>query len=565
MGKSPGKWIKTLLFGKKSSKATAGKGREAQKPGNDNKVWISSKGPAAEVRSESPSISHTLPATTDRSGILELETGVPLIVPTLGVNHAGETQGPVGLVVSHGPERLREEQAAIKAQAAFRGYLARRAFRALRGIIRLQALVHGHLVRRQAIATLYCVQGIVKLQALVRGRRVRHSDLTLEAYRKKNQGKNLVAQTLDASVRREKLSTNAFIRKLLPSSPTALPLSIHYAKGEANSAWDWLERWTLVRFWRPILQPKKVAVDSKFQNKQGLHGGEPGRPKRNVRRNISTNIDSSGSTHLTSEPKRNPQKVSSSPVVDSIQENPQNELEKVKRNLRKVSTSTLEPSSDRQELEPERPKRNVRKASSSPSDVLDHSVGDSAEKMKKELPVPSVKPPEVESTAVKSTADEDEPKEALHDDQPAVQLAPSENRGNDASVPLTNGELKSKEEDQNGQVSIRTSKRRVSLPAKADGNSLPSTPTLPSYMAATESAKAKLRGQGSPRFVSDATEKNGFTRRYSLPTSTNGNVNSPSLRSQKLVQASGKGGNRSDRSMLSSRDGSEKIITEWRR
>ena len=54
---------------------------------------------------------------------------------------------------------------------------ARRAFRTLKGIIRLQAVIRGHLVRRQAIATLYCVRGIVKFQALVRGYKVRRSDV----------------------------------------------------------------------------------------------------------------------------------------------------------------------------------------------------------------------------------------------------------------------------------------------------------------------------------------------------------------------------------------------------
>ena len=52
---------------------------------------------------------------------------------------------------------------------------ARRAFWALKGIIRLQALVRGHLVRRQAVATLRCMRAIVEFQALARGRRVRLS------------------------------------------------------------------------------------------------------------------------------------------------------------------------------------------------------------------------------------------------------------------------------------------------------------------------------------------------------------------------------------------------------
>lgn len=43
----------------------------------------------------------------------------------------------------------------------------------LKSIVKLQAAVRGHLVRRQAVGTLRCVQAIVKLQALVRSRQHR--------------------------------------------------------------------------------------------------------------------------------------------------------------------------------------------------------------------------------------------------------------------------------------------------------------------------------------------------------------------------------------------------------
>ena len=45
----------------------------------------------------------------------------------------------------------------------------------LKNVVKLQAAVRGHLVRRQAVGTLRCVQAIVKMQALVRARRARIS------------------------------------------------------------------------------------------------------------------------------------------------------------------------------------------------------------------------------------------------------------------------------------------------------------------------------------------------------------------------------------------------------
>ena len=143
----------------------------------------------------------------------------------------------------------------------------------------------------------------------------------------------------------------------------------------------------------------------------------------------------------------------------------------------------------------------------------------------------------------------DEPVEVCHDDHPSVELVSSESGEKVMNDDKMNEELGSKE-DQTKENHIT---RRKSFPGKQEcpENVLHNTPTLPSYMAATESAKAKLRAQGgSPRVGQDGAE-NGFVRRLSLPSSVNGKSSSLSPRVQRPVaQTNGKGGSRSDKSLF---------------
>lgn len=68
-----------------------------------------------------------------------------------------------------------------------------------------------------------------------------------------------------------------------------------------------------------------------------------------------------------------------------------------------------------------------------------------------------------------------------------------ENNGKNDSIPETNKDLSYKDDDIS-KDDQKTSRRRASLPGKHDyqENGLHNTPRLPSFMAAIESAEAKL-------------------------------------------------------------------------
>ncbi|WCJ32740.1 IQ-domain 20 [Euphorbia peplus] len=69
-------------------------------------------------------------------------------------------------------ELTKEDLAVVKIQATFRGHLARRAFRALRSLVKLQALARGAYIRKQTHIALHCMQALVRLQVRIRARQL---------------------------------------------------------------------------------------------------------------------------------------------------------------------------------------------------------------------------------------------------------------------------------------------------------------------------------------------------------------------------------------------------------
>ncbi|WOK96897.1 protein IQ-DOMAIN 31 [Canna indica] len=556
MGKSPAKWIKSVLFGKKSSRSSASKAKDGSKSTFD-KEHVSGKEPSTNAVN-SPVISQPVLVNTNSSNVLsENRTACTLVTGTVTVPTSQDTENQENVApnVSSDSAKVLEDHAATKVQAAFRGYLSRRAFRALKGIIRLQALIRGHLVRRQAVSTLHCMWGIVKFQAVLRGQKVRLSGIGLQVQTKYHQVKNADGKRLDFST--VQLSTNHFVCKLLSALPVTKPLQFHYDPVEPNSVFSWLERWTSSHFWKPLRQPKKsINVKARVRS-SAIVESESVRVKHNAHRNLGAKVD------ITTDPeksKRNTRKMLS--PADAM-ENPQSEIEKVKRSLRKVSSSTKE-TSEKPESENHKPLSTPRKVANPISDAPKQASEDNSMKKTKESEVASDSKCDVDATA-KLVASGGS-KHVVSDDT-VTKLSASEDICKEENFNRS-GESGSKDDQSSNEIQ-KSSKRRVSLPSKSEPfveNGLQNASKLPSYMATTESAKAKLRGQVSPRLASDSSERNNMTRRHSLPSSVNGKISSQSPRTHKLIQASCKDGIRNDRSFTSSRDGSEKAIqVEWRR
>ncbi|KAL6573441.1 IQ-DOMAIN 14-like [Orobanche hederae] len=176
------------------------------------------------------------------------------------------------------PTLRNQHLSAIKIQAGFRGYQARRSFRALRGLVRLQQVVRGQNVKRQTANAMKQMQLLVRVQTQVQSRRIqmlenqalqqgqsynrnhnKELDSTLSKWTNqpseagqnedwddslltKEEEERRLCKKMEAIIKRERAMAYAYSNQLWKANPKSDHSPMDLKSNAFPWWWNWLER-----------------------------------------------------------------------------------------------------------------------------------------------------------------------------------------------------------------------------------------------------------------------------------------------------------------------------------
>ncbi|KAK6137523.1 hypothetical protein DH2020_028776 [Rehmannia glutinosa] len=161
---------KKWSFAKSHKENDRQKSRQSVAPGGDDDNDASKH--AIAVAAATAAVAEAAVAAAQAAAAVVQLTSSGRNIPTAG----GGGRGGVGVTRRGAVYGSREEWAAVMVQSHFRAYLSRRALRALKALVKLQALVRGHLVRKQTAYALRRLQALVRAQVRARSGRVLMSE-----------------------------------------------------------------------------------------------------------------------------------------------------------------------------------------------------------------------------------------------------------------------------------------------------------------------------------------------------------------------------------------------------
>ncbi|KAJ1443849.1 IQ motif, EF-hand binding site [Sesbania bispinosa] len=241
----------------------------------------------------------------------------------------------------------KDEVAAIKIQTAFRGYLARRALRALRGLVRLKSLMEGPIVKRQAMSTLRSMQTLARVQSQIRSRRIRMLEENqalqkqllqkhareLESMRigeewddslqSKEQIEAKLLSKYEAAMRRERALAYAFTHQQNWKNSSRSINPMFMDPTNPSWGWSWLERWMAARPWegRSLMDKEQNDHSSVKSSSRSITGGGE-ISKSFARFQLNSEVHSPAASQNPGSPSFPPHSTPSRPASSSVGKKP---------------------------------------------------------------------------------------------------------------------------------------------------------------------------------------------------------------------------------------------------